>query len=169
MFLNLLSKVAHLWQGLIHTIWSIYKINILSDQTHAGVWVLDGDPSHTGLLKFAITEENFENILVLLVASMAHPWSIMESLNKWASYLREHIDRLKLKPEDRREYEDSCKLGCSQLSIHSSIQEGNQILLSEICSCYLRKHGDNFILYKCISCMTHSLWNWKQMLVDLKM
>jgi hypothetical protein len=61
-------------------------------------------------LKFAITEENFENILVLLVASMAQPWSIMESLNKWASYLQEHIDRLKLKPEDRREYEESCKL-----------------------------------------------------------
>lgn len=97
---------------------------------------MDGDPSHTGLLKFAITEENFENILVLLVASMAHPWSIMESLNKWASYLREHIDRLKLKPEDRREYEDSCKIDCSQLSI----QEGNQILLSEIFSCYLKKN-----------------------------
>lgn len=79
---------------------------------------MDGDPSHTGLLKFAITEENFENILVLLVASMANPWSIMESLNKWASYLREHIDRLKLKPEERREYEDSRKLDCSQLSIH---------------------------------------------------
>ncbi|XP_048754937.1 cytoplasmic dynein 1 light intermediate chain 2-like isoform X3 [Ostrea edulis] len=83
------------------------KDDYRDDQTHAGVWVLDGDPSHTGLLKFAITEENFENILVLLVASMAQPWSIMESLNKWASYLQEHIDRLKLKPEDRREYEES--------------------------------------------------------------
>lgn len=117
---------------------------------------MDGDPSHTGLLKFAITEENFENILVLLVASMANPWSIMESLNKWASYLREHIDRLKLKPEERREYEDSRKLDCSQLSIHFYSGRKSNIIVWNFQLLSLKKNGDYFILDKCISCVTHS-------------
>ncbi|XP_078335551.1 cytoplasmic dynein 1 light intermediate chain 2-like isoform X10 [Crassostrea virginica] len=103
------------------------KDDYRDDQTHAGVWVLDGDPSHTGLLKFAITEENFENILVLLVASMAQPWSIMESLNKWASYLQEHVDRLKLKPEDRREYEDSLVRFFQEYTEPDENSSGNQV------------------------------------------
>mgnify|MGYP005954682381 CR=1 FL=1 len=102
---------------------------------------MDGDPSHTGLLKFAITEENFENILVLLVASMANPWSIMESINKWASYLREHIDRLKLKPEERREYEDSRKFDCSQLSIHFYSGRKSNIIVWNFQLLSLKKMG----------------------------
>lgn len=71
--------------------------------------MLDGDTTHTSLLKFCITEENFENSLVVLMASMSQPWSILESLDKWANVLQHHTDRLKLTPEDRREYEESCK------------------------------------------------------------
>ncbi|XP_063440446.1 cytoplasmic dynein 1 light intermediate chain 2-like isoform X2 [Mytilus trossulus] len=77
------------------------------DQTRLGVWVLDGDTTHTSLLKYCITEENFEHSLVLLMASMSQPWSILESLDKWANVLQHHIDRMKLPPEDRREYEES--------------------------------------------------------------
>ncbi|VDI47925.1 dynein light intermediate chain 1, cytosolic [Mytilus galloprovincialis] len=77
------------------------------DQTRLGVWVLDGDTTHTSLLKYCITEENFEHSLVVLMASMSQPWSILESLDKWANVLQHHIDRMKLPPEDRREYEES--------------------------------------------------------------
>ncbi|ESO81920.1 hypothetical protein LOTGIDRAFT_223679 [Lottia gigantea] len=77
------------------------------EQARLNVWVLDGDPEHTGLLRFALTQESFSDTLVLLVASMNQPWSIMESLNKWAGILREHIDRLKIPPETMQEYEQS--------------------------------------------------------------
>ncbi|XP_069111961.1 cytoplasmic dynein 1 light intermediate chain 2-like isoform X3 [Argopecten irradians] len=77
------------------------------EKARLGVWVLDGDPSHNGLLKYCVTKDNFEHNLVVLVASMSSPWSIMESLEKWTNVLREHIDRLKLQHEDRREYEES--------------------------------------------------------------
>ncbi|XP_025115032.1 LOW QUALITY PROTEIN: cytoplasmic dynein 1 light intermediate chain 2-like [Pomacea canaliculata] len=77
------------------------------EQARLNVWVLDGDQSHTGLLKYALTEENFADTLVLLVASMAQPWFIAEALNKWLTVLREHIDKLRIPPEQMREYEQS--------------------------------------------------------------
>jgi dynein light intermediate chain 1 len=77
------------------------------DQTRLGVWILDGDPHHTGLLKFALSEENFAHTLVLLVVSMAQPWNIMESLQKWSTVLQDHVDRLRLPPDQRQEYEQS--------------------------------------------------------------
>ncbi|KAL5022524.1 hypothetical protein ScPMuIL_001679 [Solemya velum] len=77
------------------------------EQAKLGVWALDGDVNHTGLLRFAVTEESFEHTMVILVASMATPWNIMDSLNKWAVILQDHIDSLKLKPKQRAEYEQS--------------------------------------------------------------
>ncbi|XP_070193034.1 cytoplasmic dynein 1 light intermediate chain 2-like isoform X2 [Littorina saxatilis] len=77
------------------------------EQARLNVWVLDGDQSHTGLLKYALTEENFEDTMVLLVASIAQPWSIAESLNKWVTVLSEHIDKLRIPPEKMREFEQS--------------------------------------------------------------
>ena len=85
------------------------KLISVSEQGRLGIWALDGDPNHTGLLKYALTEQNFEHTLVMLVASMAQPWSILDSLENWVTVLRQHIDRLKLLPEDRRDYEQSCK------------------------------------------------------------
>ena len=84
-------------------------IFILTDHTRLGVTVLDGDPHHTGLLKFALTKENFADTLVLLVVSMSQPWSILESLQKWTQILQDHINRLKIPPEEMYEYEQSCK------------------------------------------------------------
>lgn len=80
-----------------------------AEQARLNVWVLDGDQSHTGLLKYALTEENFEDTMVLLVASMAQPWSVAETLNKWVTVLSEHIDKLRIPPEKMREYEQSCE------------------------------------------------------------
>ncbi|PNI63444.1 DYNC1LI2 isoform 2, partial [Pan troglodytes] len=36
---------------------------------------------------------------------MSRPWTVMESLQKWASVLREHIDKMKIPPEKMRELE----------------------------------------------------------------
>ncbi|XP_041048701.1 cytoplasmic dynein 1 light intermediate chain 2 isoform X2 [Carcharodon carcharias] len=75
------------------------------DHTRCNVWILDGELYHKGLLKFAVSGDNLKNTLAVFVADMARPWTIMDSLQKWASVLREHIDKLKIPPEELREME----------------------------------------------------------------
>ncbi|XP_006641284.1 cytoplasmic dynein 1 light intermediate chain 2 isoform X1 [Lepisosteus oculatus] len=75
------------------------------DQTRCNVWILDGDLYHKGLLKFAVSAESLKDTLAVFVADMSRPWTIMESIQKWASVLREHIDKLKIPPEQMRELE----------------------------------------------------------------
>ncbi|XP_045149842.1 cytoplasmic dynein 1 light intermediate chain 2 [Echinops telfairi] len=75
------------------------------DHTRCNVWILDGDLYHKGLLKFAISAEALPETLVIFVADMSRPWTVLESLQKWASVLREHIDKMKIPPEDMRELE----------------------------------------------------------------
>jgi dynein light intermediate chain 1 len=60
------------------------------------VWVLDGDPGHNDLLKFALSEETFQHTLVILTVTMTAPWSILEQLQHWASVLADHLDKLKV-------------------------------------------------------------------------
>lgn len=76
-----------------------------ADLTRCNVWILDGDLYHKGLLKFAVSAESLGDSLAVFVADMSHPWSIMESLQKWASVLRDHLDKLKIPPEEMREME----------------------------------------------------------------
>ncbi|KAM6942863.1 cytoplasmic dynein 1 light intermediate chain 2 [Xenentodon cancila] len=75
------------------------------DLTRCNVWILDGDLYHKGLLKFAITAQSLSDCLAVFVADMSRPWTIMESLQKWASVLRDHVDKLKIPPETMREME----------------------------------------------------------------
>ncbi|KAM9860430.1 cytoplasmic dynein 1 light intermediate chain 2 isoform 2-T2 [Aulostomus maculatus] len=75
------------------------------DLTRCNVWILDGDLYHKGLLKFAITAQSLTSCLAVFVADMSRPWTIMESLQKWASVLRDHVDKLKIPPEEMREME----------------------------------------------------------------
>ncbi|MGH0119623.1 UNVERIFIED_CONTAM: hypothetical protein FKN15_058074 [Acipenser sinensis] len=75
------------------------------DQTRCNVWILDGDLYHKGLLKFAASAESLTDTLAVFVADMSRPWTIMESIQKWASVLREHIDKLKILPEEMRRLE----------------------------------------------------------------
>ncbi|XP_078526110.1 cytoplasmic dynein 1 light intermediate chain 2 isoform X1 [Lissotriton helveticus] len=77
----------------------------IDDHTRCNVWILDGDLYHKGLLKFAVNAESLQETLAVFVADMSRPWTIMESLNKWASVLHEHIDKLKIRPEDIRDME----------------------------------------------------------------
>lgn len=72
-----------------------------SDTQKLGIWIPDGDASSPGLLKFALNETNFENSMVALVVSMSTPWSIIESLNKWAKILTDHINRLDISDTKR--------------------------------------------------------------------
>ncbi|CAH2065986.1 unnamed protein product, partial [Iphiclides podalirius] len=71
------------------------------DHTRLSVWVLDGDPGHTNLLKFALNEDTFPHTLVLLTVAMTTPWGILDQLQSWASVLGDHIDKLDLSPEQR--------------------------------------------------------------------
>ncbi|XP_064168670.1 cytoplasmic dynein 1 light intermediate chain 2-like isoform X1 [Anguilla rostrata] len=77
------------------------------DLTRCNVWILDGDLYHKGLLKFAVTAEMLRDTLAVFVVDMSRPWSIMETLQKWASVLRDHIDKLKIPPEEMKEMEQT--------------------------------------------------------------
>lgn len=66
------------------------------EQTQLGVWVLDGDAVFKNLLKYALNEKNFQDTTIMLVASMANPWNIMDSLEQWANVLETHVKNLRM-------------------------------------------------------------------------
>ena len=77
------------------------------DTPKLGVWILDGDVACSApLLKFAIKPETIEDAILILVASMTQPWSLLTTLKKWTTLIEEHIDRLKLDPTRLREMRD---------------------------------------------------------------
>lgn len=69
-----------------------------TDLTRLGVWVLDGDPGHANLLKYALNEKNFPHTLVILTVSMTAPWSWQEQLEHWTKILSEHVEKLNISP-----------------------------------------------------------------------
>lgn len=71
---------------------------LFSDHTRLSVWVLDGDPGHKNLLKFALNTETFPHTLVILTVAMTTPWGIMDQLHTWAAALGDHIEKLGLEP-----------------------------------------------------------------------
>uniref|UniRef100_A0A5F9D899 Dynein light intermediate chain n=1 Tax=Oryctolagus cuniculus TaxID=9986 RepID=A0A5F9D899_RABIT len=75
------------------------------DQTRCNVWILDGDLYHKGLLKFSLDAISLKDTLVTLVVDMSKPWTALDSLQKWASVVREHVDKLKIPPEEMKEME----------------------------------------------------------------
>uniref|UniRef100_A0A2K6EEI3 Dynein light intermediate chain n=1 Tax=Propithecus coquereli TaxID=379532 RepID=A0A2K6EEI3_PROCO len=75
------------------------------DQTRCNVWILDGDLYHKGLLKFSLDAISLKDTLVMLVVDMSKPWTALDSLQKWASVIREHVDKLKIPPEEMKEME----------------------------------------------------------------
>ncbi|XP_053322352.1 cytoplasmic dynein 1 light intermediate chain 1 isoform X2 [Spea bombifrons] len=76
------------------------------DQTRCNVWILDGDLYHKGLLKFAMDASSIRDTLIMLVVDMSRPWLALDSLQKWASVIRDHIDKLKIPPEEMRDMEE---------------------------------------------------------------
>ena len=72
------------------------------DVTRLGVWILDGDPGHTNLLKYALNESNYAHTLVILTLSMTTPWSWVDQLEHWIKMLDDHIAGLKIDPGECR-------------------------------------------------------------------
>jgi len=70
------------------------------DLTLLNFWVLDGDMSHTNLLKFSLTEKSVVDTTVVICVSMATPWSILDQLETWMKVLQDHVDSLKLSGEE---------------------------------------------------------------------
>lgn len=66
----------------------LLQLGLFLDHTRLSHWILDGDTSHTNLLTFALTEENYADTTVLLCVSMTTPWNIMDQLQNWASLLQ---------------------------------------------------------------------------------
>lgn len=79
------------------------------DLTRLGVWVLDGDPGHVNLLKYALNEKNFPHTLVILTVSMTAPWSWKEQLDHWTKILSEHVEKLNISSEVRKDAEERLK------------------------------------------------------------
>lgn len=102
---------------------NVRTASFFPDQTRCNVWILDGDLYHKGLLKFAVSAESLQETLVVFAADMSRPWTIMESLQKWASVLREHIDKLKLPPEEIRDMEQKCKLCENEIALYFHASE----------------------------------------------
>lgn len=73
------------------------------------MWVLDGDPGHLNLLKFALPEEAYPHTLVMLVASMTTPVTLMDQLNMWSNKLYDHLKTLKLDPDVERDCRHKCE------------------------------------------------------------
>ncbi|KAK6623756.1 hypothetical protein RUM43_009609 [Polyplax serrata] len=78
------------------------------DSTRLSVWVLDGNPGHLNLLKYALPKENYPHTLVMLVASMTSPCGIMEQLEMWSDKLHSHLKSLDLDPEVEKECQNRC-------------------------------------------------------------
>lgn len=74
------------------------------EQTQLGVWVLDGDAVYKNLLRYALNEKNFADTTILLVASMASPWNIMDSLEQWSNVLETHVRSLKMEAQQLNAY-----------------------------------------------------------------
>ena len=106
------SNLFLLWlsfSAMLMVVISNFTLLLFLDHTRCNVWILDGDLYNKGLLKFAVSAESLPETLVIFVADMSRPWTVMESLQKWASVLREHIDKMKIPPEEMRELERKCK------------------------------------------------------------
>lgn len=72
-----------------------------------GVWILDGDTTCSSpLLKFAIKSDTLEDTVLILVASMTQPWSLLATLKKWITLVGEHIDRLQIDSTRLQEMRD---------------------------------------------------------------
>ncbi|XP_046398402.1 cytoplasmic dynein 1 light intermediate chain 2 isoform X1 [Ischnura elegans] len=77
------------------------------DHTRLSVWVLDGDPAHSHLLKFALSEETYPHTLVMFTVAMTTPWGILDQLQSWASVLQDHLDRLNLSADTVQEHKQT--------------------------------------------------------------
>ncbi|KAJ8288232.1 hypothetical protein COCON_G00008910 [Conger conger] len=91
-------------RGLEYLYFNVHDDDI-DDHARCNAWILDGDLYHKGLQKFAVFPDNLADTIVLLVVDMSRPWSALDSLQKWASVIREYIDKMRIAREEMREME----------------------------------------------------------------
>ncbi|KAL0985335.1 hypothetical protein UPYG_G00155630 [Umbra pygmaea] len=91
-------------RGLEYLYFKVHDDDV-EDHAMCNAWILDGDLYHKGLQKFAVCGENLADTMALIVVDMSRPWMVLDSLQKWASVLREHIDKLRVNPETLRDME----------------------------------------------------------------
>jgi dynein light intermediate chain 1, cytosolic len=114
--------------GLLHN-------SSVTDLTRLGVWVLDGDPGHTNLLKYALNETNYAHTLVILTVSMTTPWCWLDQLQQWVKILDEHLDKLKLEQEVKETarqrlvsaWQNYCETGGDDIDPNSPIKRTNRL------------------------------------------
>uniref|UniRef100_A0A8B9HEG1 Dynein light intermediate chain n=1 Tax=Astyanax mexicanus TaxID=7994 RepID=A0A8B9HEG1_ASTMX len=91
-------------RGLEYLYFNVHDEDV-DDHARCNAWVLDGDLYHKGLQKFALSVENLSDSLVLFVVDLSRPWLALDSLQKWASVVRDYLDKLRVPPETLRELE----------------------------------------------------------------
>lgn len=65
-----------------------------------GIWILEGDRSHRSLLDIALPKSRISDTILIITVDMSQPWSIIESVEKWTTIIREHMDQLQMSAED---------------------------------------------------------------------
>uniref|UniRef100_A0A8C4RAL2 Dynein light intermediate chain n=1 Tax=Eptatretus burgeri TaxID=7764 RepID=A0A8C4RAL2_EPTBU len=96
---------AHKGRGLEYRYLNVHDED-RDERTCCSVWVMDGDPFHHNLLRFALTSGNMHSSLVLLVADLARPWQIPEALDRWSTVLQDYIHTLNISSEERKDMEN---------------------------------------------------------------
>lgn len=82
------------------------KDEYCDNQTKLGVWILDGDPFYTPLLKYALDENSLDETTILLMASMTKPWDIFQTIYSWTDILKNHIEGLNLSESELQKRKD---------------------------------------------------------------
>ena len=73
------------------------------------VWILDGVVWHSQLLSFVLTKSNIQDTTVMIVVDISQPWTIMESLERWAEVVRKHIQTLQIPDKQLKAMQENCK------------------------------------------------------------
>lgn len=73
------------------------------------VWILDGVVWHSQLLSFVLTKSNIQDTTVMIVVDMSQPWTIMESLERWAEVVRKHIQTLQIPDKQLKAMQENRK------------------------------------------------------------
>ena len=73
------------------------------------VWILDGVVWHSQLLSFVLTKSNIQDTTVMIVVDMSQPWTIMESLERWAEVVRKHIQTLQIPDKQLKAMQENCE------------------------------------------------------------
>ncbi|KOB69098.1 Cytoplasmic dynein 1 light intermediate chain 2, partial [Operophtera brumata] len=98
------------------------------DHTRLSVWVLDGDPGHSNLLKFALNEDTFPHTLVILTVAMTTPWGLLDQLQSWAASKKQQVQKWQryTEPGDELEPTASSPMKRSSRNLSDELDNGDE-------------------------------------------